>query len=66
MREFIEDVQTPYEGYPTWMLVVFGWGSAVAVIIFAVLASRVRWRPQTPLTVPDEPEPVNSGREPLQ
>lgn len=59
--EFVENLRTPYEGYPTWMLVVFGWGSAVAVIVFALLASRVRWREQTPMTAPEEPEELHSG-----
>ncbi|MGB7981232.1 MAG: sodium-dependent transporter [Candidatus Nanopelagicales bacterium] len=65
--EFITNVRTPYgdpeDPYPTWMLGVFGWGAAVAVIVFAVLASRVRWREQTPLTVPDEPATLTSGGE---
>jgi neurotransmitter:Na+ symporter, NSS family len=47
------DIETPYEGYPTWMLAVFGWGAAVAVIVFGFLAARMRWRDQTPLTDPE-------------
>ncbi len=52
--EFITDLRTPYEGYPTWMLLVLGWGSAVAVIAFGVLAARVRWRSETSLDIPHE------------
>ncbi|WP_435768631.1 sodium-dependent transporter [Nocardioides sp. SYSU DS0651] len=48
----ITDLDEPYGGYPGWMLNVLGWGSAVAVIVFAVLASLVRWRPETPLEEP--------------
>jgi NSS family neurotransmitter:Na+ symporter len=46
---FVTDLRTPYEGYPSWMLNVLGWGSAVVVIVFGVLAARVSWRPGTTL-----------------
>ncbi len=48
----ITDIDEPYEGYPTWMLLTFGWGAAVAVIVFGFLATAVRWRPETSLEVP--------------
>jgi len=41
---FWEDVTTPYGGYPGWMLAVFGWGAAVAVVVFGFLAAQSRWR----------------------
>ncbi|MEZ5184257.1 MAG: sodium-dependent transporter [Candidatus Nanopelagicales bacterium] len=63
VRELIEDARAPYEGYPAWMLTVFGWGSVVAVIVFGLLASRVRWRENTPLVAPDELEPLGAGEE---
>ena len=51
---FLTDLETPYEGYPQWMLLTFGWGAAAAVIVFGFLAARVRWRPETSLEpVPD-------------
>ncbi|QBR92824.1 sodium-dependent transporter [Nocardioides euryhalodurans] len=51
---FLTDLETPYEDYPQWMLLTFGWGSAAAVIVFGFLAARVRWRPETSLDpVPD-------------
>ena len=56
VRELIDDIRTPYEGYPGWMLGVFGWGVAALVAVLAVLAVRVRWRDQTSLTVPAEEE----------
>lgn len=46
---FVADLRTPYESYPDWMLNLLGWGSAAAVVVFSVLASRVRWRPGTVL-----------------
>jgi len=57
VTDLIDHLQTPYGGegtYPTWMINTFGWGAAVAVIVFGFLAALVRWRPETPLTV-DEP-----------
>ena len=41
---FWEDVKTPYGGYPAWMLGVFGWGAAAAVIVVGFLAAQARWR----------------------
>ena len=62
VREFIEDAQTPYGDYPAWMLGVFGWGSAVAVVLIAFVVARIPWRPNTPLEAPPEPAPL--GEEP--
>jgi NSS family neurotransmitter:Na+ symporter len=50
--KLITDLDEPYEGYPQWMLLTFGWGAAVAVIVFGFLATAVRWRPETSLEVP--------------
>ncbi|GAB2620894.1 sodium-dependent transporter [Pseudactinotalea suaedae] len=47
VQQLITDLRTPYEGYPTWMLAVFGWGVAVAAIIFGLIAGRTRWRADT-------------------
>ena len=55
---FIEDVRTPYEGYPGWMLGVFGWGAAAAVVVVGFLLARLPWRDDTPLTIPTEREEV--------
>ena len=49
-----DDIETPYEGYPGWMLGVLGWGAAGAVIAFGALAALVRWRADTPLEEPYE------------
>ena len=69
ITQLITDITTPYEGYPTWMLLTLGWGVAVAVIVVAVLASLVRWRPGTSLSVPresDEIEPTQLAKESLR
>ncbi len=44
------DINTPYGDYPSWMLGVFGWGAAVAVIVFGFAAAQLRWRRDTALT----------------
>ncbi len=62
IQQLIGDVRTPYGDYPTWMLIVFGWGAALGVIIFAALASRIRWRANTPLVLPEAPETVTSSK----
>ncbi|WP_235735599.1 sodium-dependent transporter [Nocardioides alcanivorans] len=59
VKEFIDTVKEPYEGYPDWLLYSAGWGLAAAVIVLGILASVVRWRPDTPLTVP----PADIGEE---
>lgn len=55
---FVTDLDTPYGGgdYPGWMVDVLGWGSAVAAIVFGVIATLVRWRPETDLSAPSTEE----------
>ncbi|WP_420111912.1 sodium-dependent transporter [Pseudactinotalea sp.] len=47
VQQLIADLRTPYGGFPTWMLAVFGWGIAIATIVFGLLAGRTRWREGT-------------------
>jgi NSS family neurotransmitter:Na+ symporter len=54
VQDFIDHLQEPYGGYPTWMLLVFGSGAAAGVIVFGVVAARMRWRHDNALTVPQE------------
>jgi NSS family neurotransmitter:Na+ symporter len=54
VSDFIDHVQEPYGGYPTWMLLTFGWGAALAVIVFGFVAARMRWRAPDALTIPKE------------
>ena len=54
VRELTTDLGTPYEGYPTWMLAVFGWGMAAVVLVLGVLTVFVRWRPETSLSPPED------------
>ncbi len=54
VKDLIDHLQEPYGGYPTWMLLVFGWGAAAAVIVFGFVAARLPWRHKDALTVPEE------------
>ncbi|QBX56948.1 sodium-dependent transporter [Nocardioides seonyuensis] len=47
VNELINNIQEPYEGYPTWMLNTLGWGLAAAVIVLGFLAARMPWRSST-------------------
>jgi NSS family neurotransmitter:Na+ symporter len=58
---FVTDVETPYGGYPEWMLLTFGWGAAAAVIVFGFLASALRWRPETSLATPPSAADAAAG-----
>jgi neurotransmitter:Na+ symporter, NSS family len=55
--QFQADLETPYGGYPDWMLGWLGWGVAGGVIVVGLLAGLIPWRRQTSLAVPD-PEPA--------
>ncbi|EWT04934.1 transporter [Intrasporangium chromatireducens Q5-1] len=59
VKELRDTAAETYGGYPDWMVAVFGWGVAAAVVVVGVLVTLVRWRPDTPLTVPeDETDPT--------
>ncbi len=54
VRDFIDHLQEPYGGYPTWMVLVFGWGAAAGVLVFGFVAARMRWRHENALTLDEE------------
>ncbi|MCH1882151.1 sodium-dependent transporter [Agrococcus sp. ARC_14] len=56
--EMITAISTPYEGYPTWMLGIFGWGVAGAALAAGVLLSIPKWKATTPLEAPEHDEEV--------
>lgn len=64
VNEVIDNLATPYEDYPTWMLNTLGWGVAGAVIVIALLLSRVPWRPGTNLRDPELINPELSDPKP--
>ncbi|MGX1793097.1 sodium-dependent transporter [Microbacterium sp. NPDC055312] len=43
VSEIVAKVAAPYEGYPLWFLAIFGWGTVVAIIVFAILLSLLPW-----------------------
>src|SRR5690606_29775260 len=43
VSELITKISSPYEGYPTWFLAVFGWGMVIALVVLAVLLSLLPW-----------------------
>ena len=51
LQELWAVLRNPYEGYPQWMLIVFGWAMAVSLAAFGFIAARVKWRPGTSLDV---------------
>jgi NSS family neurotransmitter:Na+ symporter len=54
VRAFLDDLETPYGDYPQWMLLTFGWGAAVAVVVVGFAAARIPWRSGTSLAPPDD------------
>jgi neurotransmitter:Na+ symporter, NSS family len=57
-----DDFAAPYEGYPTWLLVGFGWLLVVALPLVALLLTWLPWRPGTHL---DGPPPGSDPATPL-
>ena len=57
-----DDLDAPYEGYPTWLLLGFGWLLVVALPLLGFLLTRVAWRDGTHL---DGPPPGSDPVEPL-
>jgi NSS family neurotransmitter:Na+ symporter len=47
-----DDFATPYEGYPAWLLLVFGWLLVVALPLGGFLLARLPWRAGTHLAGP--------------
>jgi neurotransmitter:Na+ symporter, NSS family len=37
----------PYEGYPAWFVLTFGWGAAAAALLFGLAMTVPGWRPTT-------------------
>ena len=57
-----DDLAAPYEDYPAWLLVVFGWLIAVALPLVGFLLARLPWRAGTHL---DGPPPGSDPAAPL-
>mgnify|MGYP006176279003 CR=1 FL=1 len=63
VKELMANIETPYEGYPTWMLGTLGWGVAAAVIVLGFLATLMPWREETFLGDPEEAHEAREARE---
>ncbi|MBD7917257.1 sodium-dependent transporter [Cellulomonas sp. Sa3CUA2] len=57
-----EDLGAPYEDYPAWLLIVFGWLMVVLLPVVGFLVARVPWRAGTHL---DGPPPGSDPTAPL-
>ena len=57
-----DDLEAPYEGYPTWLLLVFGWLMVVALPLLGFVLARLPWRAGTHL---DGPPPGSDPAAPL-
>ncbi|WP_040337168.1 sodium-dependent transporter [Candidatus Blastococcus massiliensis] len=57
-----DDLAEPYEGYPTWLLLTFGWLMVLALPIVAFVLARLPWRAGTHL---DGPPPGSDPAVPL-
>jgi NSS family neurotransmitter:Na+ symporter len=55
----VADLREAYEGYPTWLLVVFGWAMVVALPLIAFGVAQLPWRRDTHLDgAPPGADPV--------
>jgi NSS family neurotransmitter:Na+ symporter len=57
-----DDLAAPYEDYPSWLLLVFGWLLVVALPLIGFLLARLKWRAGTHL---DGPPPGSDPAAPL-
>ncbi|UZN04090.1 sodium-dependent transporter [Cellulomonas sp. S1-8] len=57
-----DDLGAPYEDYPTWLLVVFGWAMVLVLPVVGFLLARLPWRAGTHL---DGPPPGADPAAPL-
>lgn len=66
VQAFIDDLQTPYEDYPQWLLLTFGWGAAGLVVVAGFALARLPWRDGTRLDPPydaaEATTPTTEGR----
>ncbi|RZU30740.1 sodium-dependent transporter [Blastococcus saxobsidens] len=56
------DLEAPYGDYPSWLLLVLGWGMVVALPLIGFLLARMPWRAGTHL---DGPPPGSDPAPPL-
>ena len=47
VQKVVDLINNGYEGYPTWYVNVFGWGTIALAVIIAVLGAAVTWKDET-------------------
>ena len=62
VQELWNDITTAYEGYPAWMLAVFGWVMVLAVLVLGFVLARIAWRPGTSLETQPSAPSAEGGR----
>lgn len=54
VREARATLESPYGGYPAWLINTIGWGSAIGVAVLAVVLTVLPWNSRTSLEPPPE------------
>lgn len=62
VQELRDALAAPYGGYPAWLVNYVGWGTVIAVVPVAVLATVLPWNKRTSLERPGPLVPTTSGR----
>ncbi|MBJ8339963.1 sodium-dependent transporter [Antrihabitans sp. YC3-6] len=62
-RDFMSELEAPYEGYPSTFINIFGWGMVVALIVVAIGLSFLPWSRHTPIEEPGYDDETNSDKE---
>ena len=62
IQSIITLVQTPYGGYPTGMLAVFGWGMSAFLLVAAVVVSLLPWSKKSRAAEEPPAPPVIAGQ----
>jgi NSS family neurotransmitter:Na+ symporter len=53
IQDLLDNLDTPYGDYPTWMLNLLGWGVAAAVAVLGFVLAQLPWRQSTYLGDPE-------------
>lgn len=68
VQEFIDVLAEPYGDYPSWLLAAFGWGTAIGVVVMALIITALPWRESVslvpPVELPDEGSSSKKGVNP--
>ena len=62
IQSVIKLIQTPYEGYPTDMLAIFGWGMSALLLVGAIVVSLLPWSKKSRAAEKPPAPPVIAGQ----